>query len=129
MKALAAILWEDQLKKNGIQLLLWSWQPPLTSLESKRGAIKAADNERETPSSWRLKEQRSWKKERPQRCLLVLRRRFVTSYPACCRRTRAHRASAVAMAGAVVMAGGAVVALAEAGEGVRAIKLSVLCII
>jgi hypothetical protein len=44
MKALAAILGEGKLKKNGIQLVDWSWQPPLTLLESKRSAIKAADD-------------------------------------------------------------------------------------
>jgi hypothetical protein len=44
IKALAEILGEDALKKNGVQLLDWSWQPPLTSLEPKRGATKAAED-------------------------------------------------------------------------------------
>jgi hypothetical protein len=34
----AEILGEDMLKKNGVQLLDWSWQPSLTSLEAKRSA-------------------------------------------------------------------------------------------
>jgi hypothetical protein len=44
IKALADILGEDALKKNGVQLLDWSWQPLLTSLEAKRGATKAAED-------------------------------------------------------------------------------------
>jgi hypothetical protein len=44
IKAFAEILGEDALKKNGIQLRDRSWQPPLSSLKSKRDATKAAED-------------------------------------------------------------------------------------